>query len=530
MSTISLLATLTPSSPTRAWQTSPHPSRPLLATCYSDKSVRVYTLARLPHDASTLQGKGGQNSGLRASLHSTITGGHKRSIRSVAWKPNTAKGELVLATGSFDASVGIWRHISMDDVAPEFYGGDEDREANNDNDDDWNFAIVLDGHESEVKSVAFSAGGNFLATCSRDKSVWIWEEIADDEFETVAVCQEHDGDVKAVVWHPEEELVGSASYDDEARLWRDEGDDWGCIWRSGTSIVDPEAHSESHKKNQSTDRAGHKSTVWDLAWEGVKPIIYDETSESLNGAAKHSTLLSDERKSSEQKKEAWHDRQSKSGPRFLTCSDDMTIRVWRRKPKQRVKQNPYSVIRSRDTGEEWVQEAVLPQAHLRSIYAVSWSSRTGRVVSCGGDGRIVVYEEAWNDSIDETNQDRAQSDSADQVKTQESNGATGPLDAAEKEELNGKLEDAHITPKEDEKEPSQIPAARTKWRVVAQADAVHGVFEVNHVTWCPWPKPRQQAGFSQSDEAEEHPDGQAELIVTTGDDGDVKIWSISNDG
>ncbi|KLU92995.1 cytosolic iron-sulfur protein assembly protein 1, partial [Magnaporthiopsis poae ATCC 64411] len=177
----------------RAWSSTPHPTLPLLATAH-EKSVTVFSLSDL-------------------SAHSSLTGGHTRSVRSAVWRPGMAPGKLCLVTGSFDSTAGLWRWEKEAGAATEVdvtgqqqqrQSGDDDNDAADADadEDEWEFTLVLEGHENEVKSVAFAPSGHLLATCSRDKSIWIWEDVGasegDDEWETVSVLTEHDGDVKCV--------------------------------------------------------------------------------------------------------------------------------------------------------------------------------------------------------------------------------------------------------------------------------------------------------------------------------------------
>ncbi|RHY00681.1 hypothetical protein DYB30_000725 [Aphanomyces astaci] len=164
------------------WHASWHPNGSLLATCGSDKTIRIWSPSRnakTPQDAW--------------DCVATLEDAQGRTIRACEWSRN---GQYI-ASVSFDATTVIWE--KQGDV--------------------YEVIASLEGHESEVKSVAWSPSGSYLATCSRDKSVWIWEADADTDFECVSVLHGHSQDVKFVTWHPDEDLLFSTSYDDTVCVW-----------------------------------------------------------------------------------------------------------------------------------------------------------------------------------------------------------------------------------------------------------------------------------------------------------------------
>lgn len=218
---------------------------------------------------------------------------------------------------------------------------------------------MLEGHDSEIKSCVFSPTGAHLATSSRDKSIWIWEDIGasetDDEWETIAVLTEHEGDVKCLSWCPDvpgralpntysHEVLASASYDDTARIWREDSDgEWVCV-----GVLE-----------------GHRGTVWGVEWEG-RARVQDMF------------------------------------PRLLSWSADGTIRLWTLNqststsedtPSERNALGGIPNTMRRSLREDWLCTATLPPVHTSDIYSVSWSSTSGLVVSTGSDGVLALYKE-----------------------------------------------------------------------------------------------------------------------------------------
>ena len=105
------------------WSVCFHPHRPIIATCSSDKSIRLY----------------GFNRSLKSSVFqhlTTLPSAHNRTIRQVLFSPDGKR----LASASFDSTVGIWERIDKEDLQ-----GSDDEEQGGSNEEEWENVGSLEG-------------------------------------------------------------------------------------------------------------------------------------------------------------------------------------------------------------------------------------------------------------------------------------------------------------------------------------------------------------------------------------------------
>ena len=290
----------------------------VLASAGSDCSIRVYN-----GNSSSYQ------------LITTLTT-FPRTIRELAF---SADGRS-LAVASFDATATIL----------ELHGGPKP----------YLEAVVgLEGHESELKGVQYSSSGGLLATCSRDRSVWIWEVGLEWDYDCIGVLNGHSGDVKCVKWHPEIELLVSGSYDNTIRVWVEDDDDWFC----------------------SETLTAHSGTVWDMSFCGGEKLV------SVGGDG---CLI------------VWKRRIDPSGCRFQTVARLSDLHegecIYSVDWKERIATGGGDdciriVSRIDNDKDEYAETASIERAHAGDVNCIRWNpTQTDILASAGDDACVRIWK------------------------------------------------------------------------------------------------------------------------------------------
>ena len=376
-----------------AWQASFSVDGKYLAVCFGnpDTHVKIWQCCRKKNSnkrridndgdsvdnniivSSSNDDEGGQEDEWK--LIATIQdGSHTRSIRSVAFAPTSISYDVVpiLATASFDGKVLIWEYCNDDD--DENDEGMTKDQYDNQSSSYFEAIAQLEGHDNEIKDLAWNATGSLLASCGRDKTIWVWEcflpgtiggvesstsNAMDDDgesFECLAVLQGHDGDIKSIAFGPShsqwgegEEVLVSASYDNTIKVWAEEAGDWYCAMTLG---------EDSNDVPPSMPPSGggivHTSTVWCL---GFAP----------------------------------------GGVRFFSGSDDGSMAIWKLyTATERKNSFPNEQVVSSTDGL-WKCVGKLPDAHSSyAVYSIDCAPTRaghGRIASAGGDNSINIYRE-----------------------------------------------------------------------------------------------------------------------------------------
>lgn len=168
---------------------------------------------------------------------------HTQDVKSVLWHPTR---EMLLSC-SYDDTMKIWQ------------GND---------DDDWVCTETLKGHKSTVWDATFEPNdGNFLVSCSEDKSIILWKFTNPDNMPApgdevtrfVKVFEDaasHSRTVYSVDWSKSNLLV-TGSADDAVRVF---------------SLVDLAGKAPSIKLQQTVPKA-HSSDINCVKWHPSQPIF-----------------------------------------------------------------------------------------------------------------------------------------------------------------------------------------------------------------------------------------------------------------
>ncbi|XP_059045236.1 protein HIRA [Achroia grisella] len=272
---------------------------------------------------------------------------HLACVNCVRW----SNGGRYLASGGDDRLVMVWG-LSVLAGAP----GNNKAET-------WRCLSTLRGHAGDVLDLAWSPLDKWLASCSVDNTIIIWN--AEKFPEMVCVLSGHTGLVKGVAWDPVGKYIASQSDDKSLRVWKT------ADWAQETVITEP------------FEECGGTTHVLRLSWSPDGQYVL--SAHAMNGGGPTAQVV---------ERDGWRcDKDFVGHRKAVTCAR-FNNNIFVKEGKKCC----CAAVGSRDRALSiWLTSLKRPLVVVHDLFTdsvldLSWSSDGLNLLACSSDGTVACIQ------------------------------------------------------------------------------------------------------------------------------------------
>lgn len=282
---------------------------------------------------------------------------HLACVNCVRWSIN---GQM-LASGGDDKIIMIWKKGKGGSGVFGSSGITKTTES-------WRCISTLRGHAGDVLDLAWSPQDRWLASCSVDNTIIIWDIQALPAI--VSVLKGHTGLVKGVAWDPVGKFMASQSDDRSVKIWK------SSDWTNQCTITEP------------FEECGGTTHILRLSWSPDGQYLV--SAHAMNGGGPTAQII---------EREGWKcDTDFVGHRKAVTCVRFHNSILKKQTKSNKSQQYCCLAIGSRDSSLSiWMTALQRPLLVIHDLFEdsvldLSWSTDGCVLLACSGDGTIACLQ------------------------------------------------------------------------------------------------------------------------------------------
>ncbi|EHH65637.1 TUP1-like enhancer of split protein 1 [Macaca fascicularis] len=262
-----------------------------------------------------------------------------------------------------------WKTIAPRYIGPSTVFGSSGKLANV---EQWRCVSILRSHSGDVMDVAWSPHDAWLASCSVDNTVVIWNAVKFPEI--LATLRGHSGLVKGLTWDPVGKYIASQADDRSLKVWRT------LDWQLETSITKP------------FDECGGTTHVLRLSWSPDGHYLV--SAHAMNNSGPTAQII---------EREGWKTNMDFVGHRKAVTVVKFNPKIFKKKQKNGSSAKPSCpycccAVGSKDRSlSVWLTclkrpLVVIHELFDKSIMDISWTLNGLGILVCSMDGSVAFLD------------------------------------------------------------------------------------------------------------------------------------------